>query len=193
MSRVADIQHELPSGIQFALDGSNVTLSNAKDKLHIPLIAGIEVKEEVQKAEDGSEKRLLLCVYNKEDADINMQAGTVMAHVRNALAGLTNGFEAIMKIKGTGYKVKIAGKKIEVNSGKSHFDFYDIPEGLDVTAPDANTLIVKGASKQAVGDFVDRVRKGRDARRDPYKLRGWAVEKPWKVEILRRKDPKSAK
>ena len=188
MSRVADTQYPLASGIQFACEKGQITLSNGKESLSICVHPGVEVTEQKEITEEGGERRFLACSYDKTHADQNMQAGTTMAHIRNALVGLTDGFTVKMIIKGTGYKVKMAGKQVEVNSGKSHLDFYAIPEKLDVTSPDASTLIVKGASKQMVGDFVDRVRKGRDARKDPYKLRGWQIEKPWKVEIIRRKE-----
>jgi large subunit ribosomal protein L6 len=59
------------------------------------------------------------------------------------------------------------------------------PEGVTVEVPDVNTIIVKGADKQKVGQFAAEVRAVRKP--EPYKGKGIMYE----GEKIRRKEGKS--
>ena len=59
------------------------------------------------------------------------------------------------------------------------------PEGVTVEVPDANTIVVKGADKQKVGQFAAEIRAVRKP--EPYKGKGIMYE----GEKVRRKEGKS--
>jgi large subunit ribosomal protein L6 len=59
------------------------------------------------------------------------------------------------------------------------------PEGITVEVPAANRIIVKGADKQAVGEFAAKIRSKRKP--EPYKGKGIK----YSDEVIRRKEGKS--
>lgn len=96
--------------------------------------------------------------------------GTVNSLIYSALEGVKNGHSVPLVIKGVGYKVLLKAKKLDFSLGKSHIDELTIPENLEVTCPDNSQIIIKGASKEEVGQFAAQIKKLRQRR--PYKLKG---------------------
>ena len=76
--------------------------------------------------------------------------------------------------------------ELEVTAGKSHKDLVKIPEGLTVEQVSNTEVLIKGISKEAVGEFAAKVRKLRKP--EPYKGKGIR----YKDEFIRRKEGKKA-
>ena len=88
-------------------------------------------------------------------------------------------------IEGVGYNAKLEGRKLVLSLGFSKPRTLEMPAALTVEAPQPTEVIVKGASKQLVGQFAAEVRAIRPP--EPYKGKGVRYEN----EHVRRKVGKS--
>ena len=113
--------------------------------------------------------------------------GTTRALLNNMVVGVSNGFEKVLEINGTGYRAQLQGKVLVVNAGYSHTVNLEIPEGLTVTVPNPTEIHVAGCDKHLVGQFAADVRIIRKP--EPYKGKGIR----YKGEYVRRKEGKKAK
>jgi large subunit ribosomal protein L6 len=99
--------------------------------------------------------------------------------------GVEQGFEKRLSIEGVGYNAKLEGKKLVLALGFSKPRTLDIPATLVVECPVPTQVVVKGPSKQLVGQFAAEVRAIRPP--EPYKGKGVRYE----GEYVRRKVGKS--
>ena len=90
-----------------------------------------------------------------------------------------------LKVEGIGYQAKLEKKSVVLMVGYANQIVKTPPEGVTVEVPDVNTIIVKGADKQKVGQFAAEVRAVRKP--EPYKGKGIMYE----GEKIRRKEGKS--
>ena len=96
--------------------------------------------------------------------------GLMRALVANMVKGVTDGFSRSLDIIGVGYRAEVANKKLTLTIGFSHPVVMAIPQGLEVVAESQTRLLVRGASKQQVGQFAAEIRKVREP--EPYKGKG---------------------
>jgi len=87
---------------------------------------------------------------------------------------------------GVGYRAEAKGKKLTILIGFSHPVEIDVPEGLEVATEQPTRIMIRGASKQKVGQFAANVREVRPP--EPYKGKGIR----YVGEHVRRKVGKSA-
>ncbi len=114
-----------------------------------------------------------------------MNSGTMWSLIRNAIIGVTQGFEKILEIEGIGYKADVKGKDLVLSLGFSHPVNFPIPDGIEIKT-DKNLIIVKGIDKQLVGETASKIRKLKPP--EPYKGKGIHYQ----GEYIRRKAGKKA-
>jgi large subunit ribosomal protein L6 len=112
--------------------------------------------------------------------------GLYRALAANMVEGVQGGFAKKLEIQGVGYNAKMEGKTLVLNIGFNAPVKMPVPAGLEVEAPTPTSLVVKGADKQAVGQFAAEVRAVRKP--EPYKGKGIRYE----GEYVRRKVGKRA-
>lgn len=161
MSRVAKSPVALPSGVEVKIDGEKVTVKGAKGSLELALNGAVEVKQEDNQltfaAKDGSKQSRAM-------------SGTTRALVNNMVVGVSQGFEKKLELKGVGYRAAIQGKKLNLQLGFSNPIEYDLPEGITAEAPSQTEIVLKGVSKQQVGQVAAEIRAFRPP--EPYKGKG---------------------
>jgi large subunit ribosomal protein L6 len=96
--------------------------------------------------------------------------GMVRAILANLVTGVSEGFEKRLEIQGVGYRGDIDGKNLRLRLGFSHDVLMETPEGLEVAMEGNTIIVVRGASKEAVGQFAADIRKVRPV--EPYKGKG---------------------
>lgn len=168
----------------------------ARKPIEIP--EGVELKKEsdflIFKGKNGEEKVDILpgvtasIADNKISLSIESSAkqprsnwGTMASLIKNAIEGVTMGFEKTLEVEGVGYKVAIEGKTLVLNLGFSHPIKYETKEGLDISVEGNNKIIIKGSNKQEVGQAAAEIRSFRKP--EPYKGKGVRYSN----EIIRRK------
>src|SRR5205823_9623550 len=93
--------------------------------------------------------------------------------------------EKRLKIEGIGYQAKLDKTAVVLMVGYSNPIAMTPPEGVKAEVPDPNTIVIRGADKQKVGQFAAEIRAVRKP--EPYKGKGIMYE----GEKIRRKEGKS--
>ena len=81
-----------------------------------------------------------------------------MAHIKNMIKGVSEGFQKKLTIEGVGFKWEVKGDKLQLNVGYSHPVFINIPKDITATAEKGN-LIISGIDIEKVSLFGMQVRK----------------------------------
>jgi len=95
--------------------------------------------------------------------------GTSRQIVNNMVIGVSDGFEKELEIVGVGYQASLEGKRLRLQIGYSHDIYFDLPEGINLTA-DRTTIKINGIDKQLVGSVASKIRSFRKP--EPYKGKG---------------------
>ena len=86
------------------------------------------------------------------------------------IVGVTQGYEKRLEIQGVGYLAAVLGKMLQLRVGLANELQVPIPEGVKVTVPDQQHIVIQGIDKQKVGQFAASVRALRKP--EPYKGKG---------------------
>ena len=159
-------------------DGNTVTVKGPKGTLTENLSPAMELVQEngvltVKRPSDSKEHRAL--------------HGLTRSLVHNMVVGVTEGFSKNLEINGVGYRAQMQGTKLVLNLGYSHPVEITPPSGISFECPTPNKVIVKGISKQQVGQVAADIRKWRKP--EPYKGKGIKYD----YETVRRKVGKTGK
>jgi large subunit ribosomal protein L6 len=160
MSRVARQPLHLPKGVELKVAGNTVTVKGAKAALTLELPSQIklEVKDSVATIAEASVK------------SAPAMAGTVRATLGGMIKGVAEGYLKKLQLVGVGYRANAQGKKLNLALGFSHPVDYPIPDGITVETPSQTEILIKGASKQLVGQVAAEIRGFRPP--EPYKGKG---------------------
>lgn len=111
--------------------------------------------------------------------------GLTRALLNNMVVGVSQGFSKTLEIVGVGYRVAKQGKTVTFNLGYSHVINFEEGNGITFEVPNANTIVVKGIDKQAVGQMAAVIR----SKRPPEPYHGKGVK--YSDEYIRRKAGKA--
>jgi large subunit ribosomal protein L6 len=112
------------------------------------------------------------------------QWGMSRTMVSNLVTGVSSGFRKQLEINGVGYRAQVSGNVLKLNLGLSHDVNFEIPEGVNVTAPKLTEIVVEGIDSQLVGQVAANIRAWKKP--EPYKGKGIK----YKDEYIFRKDGK---
>ena len=148
MSRIGNRIITVPAGVTVEENDGVVTVKGPKGELKQPMLKGISMKQE------GTE----ITLERKSEAYKAMH-GTMNALINNMITGVTNGYERGLEIIGVGYSFNVKGTTLVVKAGYSHPVEVKIPQGITVESVSNTEIVVKGISKELVGEFAANVRK----------------------------------
>ena len=161
MSRIGKQPIALPDGVEVAIEPELVRVKGPKGELQERVARDIDVKQEdgrilVSRPTDRGEHRAL--------------HGLTRSLIANMVEGVTSGFEKRLQIQGVGYRAQLQGRRLVMSLGYSHPVEMEAPEGVDFEVPQPTQVVVRGISKQAVGETAAKIRKQRPP--EPYKGKG---------------------
>ena len=179
MSRIGRMPVVIPAGVTVTIgEGNTVTVKGPKGELTQSFAPCLGIKVE------GAE---IVVTRSSEEKEVKALHGLTRALINNMVNGVVNGFEKKLEINGVGYKVEKSGKKITLSVGYSHPVYFEEADGITYEIPDANTIIVHGIDKQAVGQAAAQIR----AKRPPEPYLGKGIK--YADEHIRRKAGKTGK
>ena len=120
--------------------------------------------------EDGQ----LLVTRPTDRAEHRALHGLTRSLVANMVEGVTTGFTKTLEIQGVGYRAQLRGRDLELALGYSHPVSVKAPDGIEFEVPQPTRIVVRGASKQQVGEVAAIIRKQRKP--EPYKGKGIRYE-----------------
>jgi large subunit ribosomal protein L6 len=177
MSRIGRAPIPVPSGVEVTIEPELVSVNGPKGALSERIPRDITVARDedqlvVTRPTDRGEHRAL--------------HGLVRTLVANMVIGVTDGYEKRLEIQGVGYRAQLKGRDLELAIGYSHPVSVIAPQGIEFDVPAPTRVVVRGISKQQVGEIAAYIRKQRPP--EPYKGKGIRYE----GEVVARKVGKRA-
>jgi large subunit ribosomal protein L6 len=165
MSRIGKQPIPLPDGVDVTIEPELVRVKGPKGELQERVNRAIDVKQE-----NGE----VVVTRPSDRGDHRALHGLTRSLIANMVEGVTNGFEKRLEIQGVGYRAQLQGRKLVLALGYSHPVEIEAPDGIDFEVPQPTRIVVRGISKQAVGEVAANVRKQRPP--EPYKGKGIRYE-----------------
>jgi large subunit ribosomal protein L6 len=165
MSRIGKRPIEIPTGVNIVLEPGRVSVTG-------PL--GALQQDVPQRMQIAQEESVLTVTRPTERGEDRALHGLTRTLIANMVEGVTNGFEKRLEIQGVGYRAALKGRDLELALGYSHPVPIKAPEGIEFEVPVPTRVIIKGNSKQAVGQIAAVIRKQRPP--EPYKGKGIRYE-----------------
>jgi large subunit ribosomal protein L6 len=165
MSRIGKKPIPVPTSVTVSIEPDLVRVNGPKGELTERIPRDITVAQEgeeliVKRPTDRGEHRAL--------------HGLTRSLVANMVAGVTDGYVRTLEIHGVGYRAQLKGKGLELSLGFSHPVSIPAPDGIEFEVPQPTRVVVKGISKQLVGEVAATIRKQRPP--EPYKGKGIRYE-----------------
>src|SRR6476661_6081817 len=161
MSRIGRQPIAVPSGVTVSIEPEEVRVNGPKGELSERIHRDIDVTQ------DGEQ---LLVKRPTDRGEHRALHGLTRSLVANMVEGVTAGFEKRLEIQGVGYRAQLKGRDLELALGYSHAVPVKAPDGIEFEVPVPTRIVVKGNSKQVVGEIAAIIRKQRPP--EPYKGKG---------------------
>ena len=175
----------VPDGVQLFQSGSVLSVKGKLGTLQVTILDGLTVKVEGNQVQVEAAK-----------GTARAHVGTLRALVRNAMVGVTSGFEKLLQVRGMGYRAQKTKEGVQVQCGYSHVVDIPAPKGIafevnslpnpDDTKQQMFEISVRGIDRHDVGQVAARIRAIKPA--DPYKGKGVR----YRDEFIRKKAGKRA-
>jgi len=177
MSKVGRKPIKVPPGVTVVQNGDLISVTGKLGVNEVRIETGVtfSMKESV----------IELSVADGPDKQTLANWGTTGAHLRNAILGVTEGFQKSLEIQGVGYKAAQAGEQIDLELGFSHTVHFPIPKGITTEIDTKkNTILISGIDRQLVGHVTAKIR----ALKKPEPYNGKGIR--YANEVVRRKSGK---
>ncbi len=177
MSRIGRAPIPVPSGVEIVIDGNRVDVKGPKGRLAHEFDPDMQID-----LSDG----VLQVSRPTDSASHRSMHGLTRTLLANMVTGVSEGFQKRLEIVGVGYRAALKGKDLEVLVGYSHPVVVNPPENIEFEVPAPTQIVVKGISKEQVGQVAADIRAIRSP--EPYKGKGIRYAN----EVVRRKVGKRA-
>ncbi len=178
MSRIGKKPVPVPAGVKVQVADHTIAVEGKLGKLEW------EFRPEISVAYDDGAK-LITVTRHDDERQSRALHGLTRALIVNMLVGVTQGYERRLEILGVGYLAAVQGTTLQLRVGLANELQVPIPEGIKVSVPDQQHVVIQGIEKQKVGHFAAAVRALRKP--EPYKGKGIR----FLGEVVRRKQGKA--
>jgi len=163
-SRVGKRPVDLPKGVTAAISKGALDVKGPKGQLSRPLAPSVSIKVEGTQLHVSSDA---------PGRDASRLQGLMRALAASMVKGVAEGYERILELKGTGYRVELKGTTLHFALGFSHPVVFPVPKGLTANIPadsKGTVLVLNGADKELIGQTAAKIRGFRPP--EPYKGKG---------------------
>ena len=161
MSRIGRKPIPVPDSVTVTIEPEVVRVHGPRGEL------SERIHRDITVAQEGEE---ILVTRPTDRGEHRALHGLTRSLIANMVEGVTNGFQKNLEIQGVGYRAQLKGRDLELALGYSHPVPVKAPEGITFEVPQPTRVIVKGISKQVVGEVAAQIRKWRPP--EPYKGKG---------------------
>ena len=165
MSRIGRKPIPVPDTVTVTIEPEVVRVAGPRGNLFERKARVIEVAQE-----DGQ----ILVKRPTDRAEHRALHGLTRTLIANMVEGVTTGFTKTLEIQGVGYRAQLKGADLELALGYSHPVKIPAPKGIEFEVPQPTRVVIKGNSKQQVGEIAAIIRKQRPP--EPYKGKGIRYE-----------------
>jgi large subunit ribosomal protein L6 len=165
MSRIGRKPIPVPTGVSVSISPQEVRVNGPRGEL------SERIPRDITVAQEGEE---LVVTRPTDRGEHRALHGLTRSLVANMVEGVTTGFTKSLEIQGVGYRAQLRGRDLELALGFSHPVSVKAPDGIEFEVPQPTRIVVKGISKQLVGETAANIRKRRPP--EPYKGKGIRYE-----------------
>ena len=165
MSRIGRKPIPVPTGVTVAISPEEVRVNGPRGEL------AERIHRDITVAQDGDD---LVVTRPTDRGEHRALHGLTRSLVANMVEGVTSGYQKTLEIQGVGYRAALRGRDLELALGFSHPVSIKAPDGIEFEVPQPTRVLVKGISKQLVGETAANIRKQRPP--EPYKGKGIRYE-----------------
>jgi large subunit ribosomal protein L6 len=163
-SRVGKRPVDVPKGVTVNVSGRTVDVKGPKGQLKRELVDSVSV---------AIENGRLMVSSTAPGRDGSRLQGLMRALIAGMVKGVADGYEKVLELKGTGYRVELKGTTLHFALGLSHPVAFPLPQGIAAAIPadsKGTVLILTGANKELIGQTAAKIRGFRPP--EPYAGKG---------------------
>jgi large subunit ribosomal protein L6 len=163
-SRIGKRPIDVPKGVTVTIKDGTVDVKGPKGQLSRPLTHTVSVKTE------GARLHIVSTAPGRDGSRLQ---GLMRAIIASMVKGAAEGYERILELKGTGYRVEQKGTTLHFALGYSHPVVFPLPKGITGTIPadsKGTILVLNGADKELIGQTAAKIRGFRPP--EPYGGKG---------------------
>ena len=161
MSRIARMPVQVPAGVEVKISAEAINVKGSLGTLN-------QLRNPLINIDQEGTAITVSAVNDSKEA--SAMSGTYRALLANMVEGVSKGFERKLNLVGVGYRAQAQGQNLNLQLGFSHPVVYKLPEGVKAETPSQTEIVIKGVSKQQVGQVAAEVRAYRPP--EPYKGKG---------------------
>jgi len=161
MSRIGKKPIAIPSGVEVAMKGGQITVKGPKGNLGINVPAGVDVSIQADTVNIAAQEG---------QKNGGAMQGLTRTLIANMVDGVTKGFERVLEISGVGYRAEVKGTTLALALGYSHPIEYPLPQGITAEVEKQTKITLRGIDKQLLGATAAKIRSFRGP--EPYKGKG---------------------
>jgi len=161
MSRIGKQPVPVPDGVTVEVEPGLVRVKGPKGELSERVSRDLKVERQ-----DGE----IIVTRPTNRGEHRALHGLTRSLIFNMVQGVTEGYEKRLQIQGVGYRAQLKGTSLELALGYSHPVAVDPPDGIEFEVPIPTEIVVRGISKQVVGEIAAQIRERRPP--EPYKGKG---------------------
>ena len=163
-SRVGKRPVDVPKGVTITVNARTVHIKGPKGELVRTLTPSTDIKIDAGKIHVSS---------TAPGRDASRLQGLMRALLAGMVKGVAEGYERVLELKGTGYRVEAKGTTLNFALGFSHPINSPLPKGISATIPadsKGTVLVLNGADKEMIGQTAAKIRGFRPP--EPYGGKG---------------------
>lgn len=163
-SRVGKRPIELPKGVTATVSPKSIGVKGPKGELTRPVVDSVTIKLDAGKLHVSS---------TAAGRDASRLQGLMRALVAGMVKGCADGYEKVLELKGTGYRVELKAGTLHFALGFSHPIAFPLPKGMTATIPaesKGTVLMLQCADKELIGQTAAKIRGFRPP--EPYGGKG---------------------
>lgn len=177
MSRIGNTPVAVVKDVTVTITADAVVFKGSKGAQSVVIPPGIAIAHEGE---------ILTATRTRNDKKTKALHGTVVALMKNAMTGVSEGWKKQLELSGVGYRAALNGTSLALNVGFSHPVVIVPPEGITFVVNEGK-IVVSGIDKYLVGQTAATIRGVKPP--EPYKGKGIK----YTGERIRKKAGKSAK
>ena len=143
------------------------------DTLELPIQKFIDINVQ--------DSKVAVKIQDENDPLQKAMWGTIRAHLNRMIQGVQDGYTLPIRMVGVGYRALMENEKLSLKIGVSHPVLIDIPQGVSVSIPAPQLIILQGADWAKITQFAAQVRSSSDMllANTFFKIRKWRKPEPY--------------
>ena len=163
MSKLGKKPIPVPKDTKVKLENGRLILTGPKGSKELP------INDKIFSTTISKDNNLILKLIKKNQST-NIMWGTTRSIIKNALVGVTLGYEKILELTGVGFRATLKGDLLNLQLGFSHDTLYKIPKDAKLSVEKSTIIKISAIDKELVGKVAAEIISLKPV--EPYKGKG---------------------